>query len=303
MLIWKEQFKYEIMMSLASCGTAVELGQRAGQWWHSPCQRAASPDTITRGSHVAASPTVERWVPRRCRSFQAPPPGSRFILWQFALMISLRSPRPRLPPGPHPGAFIPGSTRCNFPQFLLRCWPGVSGLLRFLVLTPHSLCQEAITVRVRCPRSYFAAYPFFRTVSETWDFFFFFTSRIDQDNTIQDHAWLSEHGLSVITWAWLRVERQWPLTAVSLLHFPANRLSPRLGGPAVPDVLAAHLHPGAPPAPAGLLLVSWPCRLPWAQTRTGRRRLICRWSKLRGLTHVCVWMRPLKPDMEISNKC
>lgn len=23
---------YEIMMSLASCGTAVELGQRAGQW-------------------------------------------------------------------------------------------------------------------------------------------------------------------------------------------------------------------------------------------------------------------------------
>lgn len=203
----------------------------------------------------------------------------------------------------HPSEPGPGSTRRNFPQFLLRCWPGVSGLLRFLVLTPHSLCQEAITVCVRCPRSYFAAYPFFRTVSETWDFFFFFTSRIDQDNTIQDHAWLSEHGLSVIAWAWLRVERQWPLTAVSLLHFPANRLSPRLGGPAVPDVLAAHLHPGAPPAPAGLLLVSWPCRLPWAQTRTGRRRLICRWSKLRGLTHVCVWMRPLKPDMEISNKC
>lgn len=76
-------------------------------------------------------------------------------------------------------------------------------------------------------------------------------------------------------WAWsvfdnlsmsLRVEGQWPLTVVSLLHFTVNRLSPRLGGPAVPDVLAAHLHPGAPPTPAGLLLVSWPCQLPGAQT-------------------------------------
>lgn len=31
MLIWNEQFKYEIMISLASCGTAVKLGQLAGQ--------------------------------------------------------------------------------------------------------------------------------------------------------------------------------------------------------------------------------------------------------------------------------
>lgn len=74
----------------------------------------------------------------------------------------------------HPSEPSTGSTRRNFPQFLLSRWPGVSGLLRFLVLTPHSLCQEAIAVRVRCPRSYFAAYPFFRTASETWDSLFFF---------------------------------------------------------------------------------------------------------------------------------
>lgn len=64
----------------------------------------------------------------------------------------------------------------------------------------------------------------------------------------------------------LRVEGQRLLTVVFLLHFLVNCLSARLGRPAVPDVLATHIHPGAPPAPAGLLLVSWLCRLPWAQT-------------------------------------
>ena len=67
----------------------------------------------------------------------------------------------------HPSEPGTGSTRRNLPQFLLRRWPDVSGLLRFLVLTPNSLCYEAITVRVRCPRSYFAVYAFFRTASET----------------------------------------------------------------------------------------------------------------------------------------
>lgn len=57
-----------------------------------------------------------------------------------------------------------------------------------------------------------------------------------------------------------RVEGPRPLTVVLLSHCLANRLSPRLGRPALPDVLAAHLHPGAPATPVGLLLVSRPCR-------------------------------------------
>lgn len=44
-----------------------------------------------------------------------------------------------------------------------------------------------------------------------------------------------------------------PLSLVS-----ADGLCARVGGPAVPHVLAAHLHSRAPPAPAGLLLVSRP---------------------------------------------
>lgn len=52
------------------------------------------------------------------------------------------------------------------------------------------------------------------------------------------------------------------LTAV-LFPVSADRLRARLGGPAVPHVLAAHLHPRAPAAPAGLLLVSRPQLLPF----------------------------------------
>lgn len=132
--------------------------------------------------------------------------------------------------------------------------------------------------------------------------FFFFTSRIDQGNTIQDHTWLYEHRPSLMTWACLRVAGPRPLTVVFLSHLLVNRLSARLGRPSVPDVLAAHIHPGAPPAPAGLLLVS---RLCWL------------WGPLLGLgdalplqfkqawsayLRVCMWMRPLKPAMEISSK-
>ena len=60
----------------------------------------------------------------------------------------------------------------------------------------------------------------------------------------------------------LCLEGQRLLTAVFLLQILANRLSPWIGRPALPDVLAAHLHPGAPSSSAGLLLVSWLCRAP-----------------------------------------
>lgn len=47
-----------------------------------------------------------------------------------------------------------------------------------------------------------------------------------------------------------------PLTVVVLSQIAANSLCARIGRPAVPHVLAARVHPCAPRAPAGLLLVS-----------------------------------------------
>lgn len=47
----------------------------------------------------------------------------------------------------------------------------------------------------------------------------------------------------------------------------ADRLPARIGRAALPHVLAAHLHPGAAAAPAGLLLVSPPA----GQARAGPR--------------------------------
>lgn len=56
----------------------------------------------------------------------------------------------------------------------------------------------------------------------------------------------------VVSWAWF--------VAAHRVLFPvsADGLRARGGGAAVPHVLATHLHPRAPPAPAGLLLVSEP---------------------------------------------
>lgn len=60
----------------------------------------------------------------------------------------------------------------------------------------------------------------------------------------------------VVSWAWF--------VAAHRVLFPvsADGLRARGGGAAVPHVLATHLHPRAPPAPAGLLLVSEPPRPP-----------------------------------------
>ena len=162
MLIWKEQLKHEIMMSLAACGAAVRLGQRAGQWWHSPCQRAASPDTIT-AVHTSRRLQLSNAGPPALPQLPGSPAWLTFHSWQFALMISPRSPQPRLASRHSASRRIPpsepgrGSTCRSFPQFLQRRWPGVAGSLRALVLTPDSLCYGAITVRVRCPGSYFAS--------------------------------------------------------------------------------------------------------------------------------------------------
>lgn len=60
----------------------------------------------------------------------------------------------------------------------------------------------------------------------------------------------------------LCLEGQRLLTAGFLSQILVNRLSPWIGRPALPDVLAAHLHPSAPSSSAGLLLVSWLCRTP-----------------------------------------
>ena len=123
--------------------------------------------------------------------------------------------------------------------------------------------------------------------SETWDFFF------EQAESIKVIRFKIIHGFTGIVHLWW-LERVSPCAgpaathSCSLSHFLVNRLSPRLGRPALPDALAAHLHPCAPPAPAGLLLVSWLC-WPWARLSDWETRFLCSLSKP-GVLATCVCM-------------
>lgn len=167
--------------------------------------------------------------------------GSCFIPGQFALMIS-------------PGAFgpppsAPRASRCSRGAVMQRG----AGRAR---------CHLLPSLLRRAPR--FAVLLFFRLKAWTLNAVFSGNRLHDEpENLLRRSARVSggrgashlspdEAPRRVVSWAWF--------VAAHRVLFPvsADGLRARGGGAAVPHVLATHLHPRAPPAPAGLLLVSEP---------------------------------------------
>lgn len=88
------------------------------------------------------------------------------------------------------------------------------------------------------------------------------------------------------------LEGQRPLTVV-LSQIAANGLCARIGRPAVPHVLAARVHPCAPRAPVGLLLVSGAPRAGHGGKGPGLQTGAC----------VHASQRPLPRVLDLSDKC
>lgn len=227
------------------------------------CQWTESPDTITHSSHITEAPTVEHSSPLVLLQLPDSPDWLMFHSLAICpndipqeLSASLLSIFNRV-------VLIwvmckLCCTNCHFLQDFLR-----DSLILFtstFIYGTKFYLNYVFKLNMKSAynsqETSFAVCVFFRRTVETQAF----TCGVGKNNVCCVTA-------SVVLWWSLisdtlnmpfSLEGQQPLIIVPSLWILVNRLSPRLSCSALPDVLAAHLHPRASSTPAGLLLVSRP---------------------------------------------
>lgn len=162
------------VVQLSSSGSALVNGDIP------PVSEQRPPDSITRGSHAVWHLQLSNAGSPALPQLPGSPALGLYVLHSLAICPNdIPCGAPPASPWPHPGVTHPsepstGSTRRNFPQFLLSRWPGVSVYLGSC-LAPHSSCQEAIAAR-KMPKKLLAALSIFlwgRFLKHETLFFFF----------------------------------------------------------------------------------------------------------------------------------
>lgn len=231
------------------------------------CQWTESPDTITHSSHITEAPTVEHSSPLVLLQL----PDSPDWLMFHSLAICPND----IPQELSASLFSIFNrvvliwvmcklccTNCHFLQDILR-----DSLIFFtstFIYGTKFYLNYIFNLNVKSAydsqETYFAICVFFRRTIETQAF----KCGVGKNSVCYVTA-------SIVLWWSLisdtlnmpfSLEGQQLLIIVPSLWISVNCLSPRLGRSALPDVLAAHLHPRASSTPAGLLLVSRPCQTP-----------------------------------------